>query len=1015
MRTKFSGILTLFLAFMVQLTFAQQKTVSGTVTDDQGMPLPGVNIVIKGTTVGTQTDFDGNYSLMAASGDVLVFSYVGFATQEITVGVQNSYSISMVPDNELDEVVVTAYGTTERDKLTSAVSVVTGEELTEMSPTTSVDQLLQGKAAGVNVTAGNGKPGQTAFVRIRGVGSINASSAPLYVIDGVVAPNMNSVNPNEIESISILKDAATASLYGSRAANGVIVITTKQGTKGQDAIINFNSRYGLTQMVENPYEMMNAAQKLQYEAELAALGVTNAQGLPGANTATQEDYDYLVNNGHDWFETLLRRGVVQSNQLSIQGGSKDFTYFSSVGHDRNSGIIDHLSGFERMTARLNATYQAKDWLQVGANMSYTYSKSDEPRDRNNVQNPFRAIYDYNPYEPEFLLDANGDFLLDENGEKQFNPTRQGFSISEAILNNPEMNQNNTITGRMFANIDLTENLSNFFQVGATNNNFRREYFVKPGSILDDIVGDATNPGSKTDNGSYNFDYTITNRLTWADQINEKHNYSISGLFEFNRNTFRTYALSSIGFASEDLSVQSISAEPTAVSTNYSESSLLGIGAFANYDYMEKYLFTASIRRDESSVFGRNNRYGVFWSTSAAWNIHKEDFMQDSFFNALKLRASIGTSGNRAGIGFYPAVATIGFGSLGGLTTAVPTDNGNEDLGFEKNRIWDIGVEFAMLKNRLRGTIDYYERTTSDLLLNRPLSSIGGEPDGVIFSNIGEMVNKGIEISLNGDVVRNEDWRVRLGANIAFLDNEVTKLVSTVEYPDGAPIDGSYTRIAVGEEINTFYIPRWAGVNPANGAPLFYDSDGNITSEYDADANELLSGKSPTADFDGGFNLYASYKGWELTTDFYFKVGHYVYNIMEQNMLSDGTSVDSNQRLDAFNYWTTPGQTNVLPNPIYGNESNQTSDRFLQKGDYIRLRNLTFGYNLPERWLKDSFFNGVKLFVQGQNLWVFAPEYKGDPEIGIGSGETTNFDTFGAYSLYSYPTTQSVSVGVDIKF
>ncbi|HIB37026.1 SusC/RagA family TonB-linked outer membrane protein [Mesonia sp.] len=1014
MRTKFSGFLTLLLAFVVQITFAQEKTVTGTVTDDQGLPLPGVNVVIQDTDRGTQSDFDGNYTINASEGETLVFSYVGFSTQTIEVGQSNSIDVQLIPGNTLEDVIVTAYGTKERDQLTSAVSVVTGEELTQMSPTTSVDNMLQGRAPGVQVTAGNGKPGQTAFVRIRGVGSINASSAPLYVIDGVVAPNLNSINPNEIESMSILKDAATASKYGSRAANGVIVITTKKGGE-RDAVVTYNTRYGFSQMVENPYEMMNAEQKIRYERELAALGIANAQGLTGPSIQSQEEYEFLIRNGHDWQETLLRRGVVQSNQVSISGGTEKMSYFSSVGHDKNEGIIDNIDGFERLSARLNADYQAKDWLRVGGNVSVTTTSSDEPRDRNNVQNPFRAMYDYNPYETEFLIDDNGALLLDENGDRQYNPTRQGFSISEALVNNPEDNYSTTTLGRMYANLKFSDHFSNDFSVGASHIMTRREYFVKPGSILDGFVGDAENPGSKTDNGSFDLDYTLTNIFTYRDTFAEDHNLQIQGLFEFNRNTFRTYRLSSIGFVSGDLSVQSISAEPTAVSTTSIEASLMGIGGFLDYDYKRKYLATASVRRDESSVFGANNKYGVFWSASAAWNIDKESFMEDSFMNRLKLRASAGTSGNRAGIGYYTSRARIGFGSLNGLTTAVPTDNGNPDLGFEKNFIWDVGVEFGMFNNRLRGTVDYYQRTTSDLLLNRPLLALGGEPDGSILSNIGEMQNKGIEIELSGDLVATKDWRVRLGGNIAFVDNEVTELVSTLEFPNGAPITGSYTRTQVGEEINTFYLPKWGGVNPANGQPLFYDANGNLTTEYDADANYLLSDKSPIAEFDGGINLFASYKGFELGADFYYKVGHYTYNIMESNMLSDGTGVDANQRVDAFNYWTTPGQTNVLPSPVYGNEAQQVTDRFLQKADYVRLRNLTFGYNIPSKFLEKTVFSRIRAYVQGQNLWVYAPHFKGDPEVGIGSGETDNFDTFGAYNLYSYPTTQTISFGLDVQF
>ncbi|WP_336065168.1 TonB-dependent receptor [Mesoflavibacter sp. CH_XMU1404-2] len=1019
MKTKFSGILTLFLAFVVQLSFAQDKTVSGVVSDENGLPLPSATVAVKGTSNGTTTDFDGNYSISTSAGDVLTFSYVGYSTKEVTVGASNSINISLVPDNTLDEVVITGFGSKSRDKLTSAVTTLSSDDIKKLSPTTSVDNMLQGNAPGVQVVGGNGKPGQTAFVRVRGVGSINASSAPLYVIDGVVAPNLNSINPNDIESMSILKDAATASLYGSRAANGVIVITTKSGKKDRDARVTISSRVGYGQRIKDNFEMMDAAQKIQYERELASLGVSNAQSLPGAQITNQDEYNFLIARNTDWMDELLRKAYIQNNSISVDGGTEKTSYFFGLGHDRNTGIIQEVNGFERLNGRMNLNFQAKEWLNISTNFSVTTTKSDEPRDRNNAQNPFRAMYDYNPYETKYILDDDNNFVLDANGERQFNLTRAGFSITEALINNPEIQNTTFLIGGFSAKADITDHISNTFRIGATNTSYRREYFIAPGSVLDGYVGDAQNPGIKTDNGSNELDYTITNLLSYSNTFAEKHNVKLTGLFEFNKRTLRNYSLSSNGFSNDFLSVQAVATVPTAASTNYFERALLAYGAFLDYDYDGKYLATASIRRDGSSTFGQNNRYGVFYSGSLAWNISKENFLSgNSTINDLKLRASVGTSGNSNGLASYGAVPTLGFGSLNGAATAIPTDNGNADLGFEKNFIFDVGVEFSLLNRRLSGVIDYYERTTSDLLLNAPLSSLGGEPDGVIFSNIGEMVNKGLEIKLTGDIIRGDnpgDFNLTLGGNIAFLDNEVTKLVSTQESPDGEDIIVGDNIIRVGEEIYTYNLVRWAGVNPANGEPLWYDADGNITNQYNADDLQVLSGKSPLAKFDGGVNLFMSYKGFDLAADFYYKVGNYVQNFMESNMLSDGQSVDANQRVDAFNYWRNPGDTNVLPSPLYGNEAQNSSDRWLQKGDYVRLRNLTLGYNLPTSFTQKMKIERLRLFLQGQNLWTYAPYFNGDPEVGIGSGETANGVGFGNYNLYSYPQVQSIQMGVELTF
>lgn len=1012
MRTKFSGFLTLLLVFIVQLGFAQEKTITGTVTDPDGLPLPGATVQIKSTGSGTQTDFDGNFSIQATADDVLIISYVGMKTQEVKVGSQSSVSVSLKIDaSELDEVVVVGYNSKSKVEVTSAVTTVSSEQLEQLSPTLSIDNMLQGVAPGVQVTGANGKPGQTAYVRVRGIGSINASSAPLYIIDGVVAPDLNSLNPNDIESVSVLKDAATSSIYGSRAANGVVLIKTKGGTK-REAVITVSTRYGWGEKIKDNFKMMNTAQKLQFEREMHALGVN--ESTVGGNLANQSEYNYYLSLDHDWQDDLLKQAIVSSNSVSVSGGSDDLQYYLGVAQDKNTGIIESLDGFERLSARINVTYQAKKWLEISTNASVARTSSDEPRDRNNAQNPFRAMYDYNPYETKYQVDENGNTIYDENGNPEWNLTSAGYSISEALITNPETRYHTYFIGGLNLKATLYKGLTNTFKIGGNLDNYRRESFSQPNSILQGIVGEAGSYGSKIDNGYYNFDYTVTDLLSYNFLLGEKHDITATALFEFNKATYQDYYLRSIGFVSDNLSVQSIAATPTDADTDRSISTLLSYGGFLDYNYDDKYIVTGSLRRDGSSVFGLNNQYGVFWSASAGWNITSEEFLSDNnIINNLKLRASAGTSGNRGGFGAYSWRPQIAIGSFNNTSYAFPGTSGNPNLSFEKNFIWDIGVEFTMLNNRINGVIDYYKRTTSDLLLNRPLMSLGGEPGGSIIDNVGEMENSGLEIQLSGDIIRTPDLRVTLGGNIAFVDNNVTKLVPTAEYPNGAPISRGETRIEVGEEVTTFYLVRYAGVNPANGEPLYYDVDGNVTNQYSGDDAVLLSGKSTLAKFDGGINLNVEYKGLYLTGNLYFKAGHYIMNYMQSNMISDGLDVTANQRVDAFNYWRQPGDTNVLPSPLYANEAQQASDRWLQKGDYMRLRNLTLGYNVPKKWTDKIYLQGLRVYVQGQNLWTWAKEFKGDPEVGIGSGETTNA-VFGAYNLYSYPQTQSISLGVDIK-
>ncbi len=1012
MKTKIIQILTLVL-FLLPLPFLfAQQNVTGTVTSTDGIPIPGATVQ-NGPFTATTTDFDGNYEISAAEGDVLIFSYVGYESQELRVRSNFVINIQLESSTGLDEVVVMGYQSKKRSEITAAVSTINSEELTSLNTSTSISNMLQGKAAGVQVVATNGKPGSGAYVRIRGIGSITAGSAPLFIIDGVQAPNTANINPFDIESVTVLKDAASSAIYGSRAANGVIVITTKRGKKNKQATIEFTSRYGFTsQTDELGFRVMNSAEKLQYERELGLLGYGPAQSLPGFTSSIAE-YERLAAIDFDWNDALLRDGEVVTNAISISGGDENFQYYLSASEEKNEGIIDQVSGFQRQSARLNVDYQAKEWLKVGVNVSVSDTRSDEPRDRYNLQSPIYAVYTTNPYETEYIRDDEGNFELDENGEKQYNFVDFGWSITEALDNNPEFDGTTTLLSNVNLVVDLSDKVTNTINLGIQNQKTRGEYYYKPGSRLDSFVGDANAPGGKTDSGSYYTNYNVSNVINYANSFDE-HNISLSGLFEFNKISTRNYSLESIGFASGDLSVQSVAAEAIAADTDLFERALLSYGAFVDYNYDGKYLFTGSLRRDQSSVFGRDNRTGVFWSSSIAWNLAREDFMADSVFDVLKLRASAGVSGNQDGIGSYESLAVIGFGSFNSQTTASPTDNGNPELKFEENYTYDIGVEFTMFDDRLRGSIDYYKKVTSDLLLNKPLLSLGGEPDGSILSNVGEMENKGVEIELDYDLIRTEDLYVNISANLGTVDNKVTKLVPSSSYPEGAEIDwGSGVYIKPGEEYATFKLVRWAGVNPANGQPLWLDKDDNITTTYSADDEVYLSGKSPLADMDGGLNLFARYKQFDLGIDLYFKTGGYSisYNMRD---LYNPSNVDQNMAVEAFNYWKQPGDTDVLPSPLYPDADN-TSTRFLYKTDYLRLRNLNFGYNVPQSLIKQAGIESMRLYVTGQNLWTYAPDYVGlDPEVGVGVGESSDGE-FGTFSIFGIPILKSLQFGIDVKF
>ncbi|WP_420575920.1 SusC/RagA family TonB-linked outer membrane protein [Ekhidna sp.] len=1011
-------ILLLSFAFLTVIAFSAmaQRTVSGKVTDDTGEALPGVNVVIKGTTTGVTTDLDGNYRLSVDDGATLVFSYVGFETQEIQVGSRTTIDVTLGGATELTEVVVLGYSDASRDKLTSAVSVVDNTEIESFNASTSIDQILQGKASGVSIVGANGRPGQTALVNIRGITSIQGGTNPLYIVDGVpVDPsNVNNINPSDIESVSVLKDAATAALYGSRAGNGVIVITTKKGSAG-DAKITVKTSYGSASRIEDNFDMMNAQQMLQYEKQLADVGVSSAAAQPGGRLAKGRDWGPFLNRNTDWFDELLKAGRLESQSVSMRGGTEAATYFFSLARDYNEGIIKDLDGFERFSSRLNTTFKLSDNVTAGVNVAVARSESDLPRDRNNVQNPFRAMYDYKPWATKYVTDAAGNVILDANGEPQYNfgeGISLGFNISEALVNNTETTTNLVSIASAFTEVSFLQDFKFRTTLGMSNDRFQRQSFLKPGSRLDQFVGDANNPGSKTDNGSNDYRIVSTNILSWTKTLADVHDVSVRALYEYNKRVFTDYTVTSAGFVTDRLSVQDVAAIPTASGSFETSNILASYGAFINYAFDDRYIVDLSLRRDGSSRFGRESRWGTFYAVSGAWNVHNESFFNVDFFNSLRVRASYGASGNQQ-IPDFGSLSTVLFQSRNGQSTVIPNGEADPGLQWEAQKIIDVGIESTFWDNRVTFVADYFQRTSSELLGERPLSQSIGDENNVILTNLGEIESKGWEFELSADVLSNNDWLVRVGGNIFFIDTKVNKL------SEGNDIFRNFTILREGEEINSFYLNRYAGVNPANGEALWYTADGEITSTFNGEDAVLLEGKSAQPDYQGGFFVSARWKGIDLRADAVFRGGNYIYNTMESNMLSDGVSINTNQRTDAFNFWRNPGDTDVLPNPLFGSTAAQTSDRFLQRGDYIRLRNVTIGYTLPKALIERVGLDFVRVFLQGQNLLTYRPYFKGDPEVGIGSGETIapGADGFvaGEFNLYSYPNLKTYSAGIEIRF
>jgi TonB-linked SusC/RagA family outer membrane protein len=1018
MKTKFSGILTLLLALAVQITFAQEKTISGTISDNSGLPLPGATVLVKGTSSGTSTDFDGKYSIKANQGSTLVFSFVGYTTQEVRVGASGTISLTLNENAAaLEEVVIIGYGTKKRGELSSSVSTINSAQIERQNNTLSIDKALQGVATGVQVVSQNGKPGNAAFVRIRGIGSINAGSEPLYLLDGIPVreDDVIGINPSDISSMSVLKDAASTAIYGARGSNGVVVITTKTGKLNTGAIFRFQSTVGVQDEIKRNFRVMNAREKLEFERAIGDPGQ-----YVGSSVTSETEWNRLISLDHDWSDDLFKQSQLTSLNFEVSGGEDKLSYFMSISNDSDTGIIELLEkAFERTSARLNLDYAARDWITLSTKLGFSTTNDQDPRDRNNIQNPVSGRFTFNPYEPVYKLDANGDYILNLRGLPTYNPTHQGLSSLQQVRANQDDDTDNRWFGSASANIKLHENLHYTFGVSGSYLQRTARHILHAGSALD-LIFSGTPTGRTSIFNSSSFTRNVLNTLTYSKVFNEKHSLSVTALSEYTQNDYESSTADGDGFVVNGPTTVDVASNPRAVGGNDSTNRLFSIAGAFDYIFDEKYILNGTIRRDGSSRFGANTKYGNFWGASAAWRISNEGFFESlkNTVSDLKLRISAGTSGNDQ-IGLNPSQTLYGFGSYNGVNTSAPNQFGDPNLGWEESFTIGAGLEFGLFNGKITGVVEYYKRKTTDLLLNVPITLTQG--GGSILKNVGEIENTGFEFELRADIIRKGGFTWSVAGSLSLYDNEVKKLADD---NDLFTTQNFYTGLRVGEEVHTFYIPRYAGVNPANGQALFLDANDNVTTSNDG-GEVFLTGKSPFAKFDGGFSTSFTFKGLYLDADFYYKGGNYIFNTVEQQLLSDGTGANSNQRVDAWNYWKQPGDVNVLPDPTSNNpfrpEANGTSDRFLQKGDYIRLRNLQIGYNVPSKFLERVVFSQIKMFVSATNLWTYTPWYKGDPEVGIGSAESaangneTRLLIPGEYSLNSYPTLSSIAFGIDLKF
>jgi TonB-linked SusC/RagA family outer membrane protein len=1005
MRSKFKWIFTLLLALSMQFSFAQEKTVTGVVSDKTG-PLPGANVVVKGTTKSAQTDFDGKYSIKAKAGEVLVISFVGMLDKSVTVGTANNYSV-VLGGVTLDEVVIQTnlgYFKKDANKITSGTSTVGGEEFVKQAPSLSFTNALQGKAAGVQVTARNGMPGAGAYVTVRGTVSITGGYAgATYVVDGafVSEGEASAISPNDIETLTVLKDATAAAIYGSRGGNGVVVISTKRGKTGSKAKFEVSNSIGFNERApDNNFRLMTTAEKLRYEQELG-------EG-PGF-TATPEELATLQSFDHNWEDTLLRQGALQNFNFSVSGGTEKMSNYFSLGYNKNAGIIKGINGYNRITSAFSNEYQATDYIKIGMDIRGSYETNTLPRDRYNSQNPFAAMVWYNGYEPEFDRDlTTGELILDVNGNPTYNLTHTGFPIGEALRNNPEEERFFRAYARPHMEIKLLKGLVFNTQFSLNYERRQREYFNKPGSVLDGYVGDPTAPGSKTDSGWDNLDHQWTNSLSYKFKLAENHNFNATALYDWTYTNFRSYSLNRKGFIA-DLPTSGTGLTTVPFTTN-EQNSAYGILGNIDYDYAGKYLATFNMRKDWSSLLGPTNNSAVAKGASIGWIVSKESFFKFKPISFLKFRASLGQLNSTSGLARYAALSTYSATAYSAAGTGAVFNGdriGNPSIAFEQAEKLDIGLEARLFKDRIAFTASYFKDKRNDFLF-ADVSTEGAQWN--ITRNAGDWQAKGFEVELKAFVIKKEDMNLSFYVNAAQFDRTINKLNS----PTTEAIRG-FTINRVGFSPDSFYLVRYAGVDSTNGDALYLDIDGNVTNVYNADDRVLLKDKTQYAKYEGGFGMEFDYKGFDVSTDFVFKEGNYTYNLRYMDLMTDGVTIADNQSSDAFDYWTptNTGASQPAPLQLSGVDNNQTSTRFLQDASYIRFRNLNFGFTFDKKILKALPLEKVRIYAQLQNLKTWT-SFKGDPEVGIGNGESGTAIP-GQYAGYSYPTVKSILFGLTINF
>lgn len=999
-----SKYLLIFFLFLYSFSQAQKQPVTGRVSSaSEPNGLPGVSVVVKETAQGTITDLDGKFTIQVEPGSVIVFSFVGYKPQEVIFSTQSQIDVVLNEEaKELEEIVVTGYASVQKRDLTGSVSSVKTSSFQDMS-LSGIDQALQGQSPGVQVTQSSGTPGGGISVRIRGVTSISAGNTPLYIIDGIPVEtgalsgrdfggqNDNAlalINPGDIERIDILKDASAKAQYGSRASNGVVVITTKRGKRSQTKI-SFDAQRGIIDPVKK-IDLLNSTQLLELQREAVTNAGKNPETfglIPGVTDAISTD----------WQDEVLRTGIMQQYQLSASGGDDNTVFYMSA-HYRDEEGVQLNNRFTRLGATINLDRKFTQKLSVGTNLTVARTLNKRVKGDNFLDGVYsgalKSLPYYSPYDEQGALIGPGSASYP--GFPNFNP------VAQAVL--PRFD---ALTFKMLGGITLNyklgEGLNLKAQTSVDYNDVKEDQYESSqtaiGGFLENVGGQGY--GVFIAAATTNVNSFLT--LSYAKDLTDKHRVSAFIGTEVYQSFGRSGTVQGRLFPSDDFTYIASAGIVDQGSSGKGQSGLLSFIGEAKYDFNDKILITANVRADGSSRFGPNNRFGFFPALSAAWRISSQEFFQSRQINDLKLRASIGYTGNER-IGDFSFLGKWSASTYNGVSGVSPDNIANPDLKWETTREINVGVDIGLFENRLQATIDAYYNKTFDMLLVRPYASTTGF--GGVTDNIGEMENKGLEFLISSV---NIDGPLRWTTDLNFSRNmnKVLFLAGSVPLNRGYTAEGANSTniIKEGEPLGSFTGLKFLGVDPATGDAIYDDinNDGAITTE-----DATIIGNSQ-ADLIGGITNRISYKHFDLSVFFQFSVGNKILNFSKTTLVNTGADITNNQSVDALRRWRQPGDITDVPRYEFENTyNNYHSSRFIEDGSYLRLKNLSIGYNFPTHITNKLMLERLRLYVSGTNTWTYTKYSGADPEVSTldGSVSAQGIDFF------TLPQVRTFSVGIN---